>query len=148
TARGDVLIGADGIHSTVRAMLFKDEGPVRWNGIMLWRGAIDWPQFLTGRSMIVAGGMQSKLVLYPIAEGSRQDRRLTNWAVAARIGDGLVPPPRKEDWSRLGRFEELMPHVQRFRLPGVDVAHLIEATSEFWEYPMCDRDPLPRWSHG
>ncbi len=25
---------------------------------------------------------------------------------------------------------------------------LIEATNEFWEYPMCDRDPLPRWSHG
>ena len=25
---------------------------------------------------------------------------------------------------------------------------LIEATGEFWEYPMCDRDPLPRWSHG
>jgi len=148
TARGDVLIGADGIHSTVRGMLFKDEGPVRWNGIMLWRGAIDWPQFLTGRSMIVAGGMQAKLVLYPIAEGSRPDRRLTNWAVAARIGDGSVPPPRKEDWSRLGRFEELMPHVQRFRIANVDVAHLIEATNEFWEYPMCDRDPLPRWSHG
>jgi 5-methylphenazine-1-carboxylate 1-monooxygenase len=90
TARGDVLIGADGIHSTVRGMLFKDEGPVRWNGIMLWRGAIDWPQFLTGRSMIVAGGMQAKLVVYPIAEGSRPDRRLTNWAVAAarRIGRG------------------------------------------------------------
>ena len=25
---------------------------------------------------------------------------------------------------------------------------LIEATPEFFEYPMCDRDPLPRWSHG
>jgi 5-methylphenazine-1-carboxylate 1-monooxygenase len=148
TARGDVLIGADGIHSTVRAMLFKDEGPVRWNGIMLWRGAIDWPQFLTGRSMIVAGGMHAKFVVYPIAEGSRPDRRLTNWAVQARIGDGSVPPPRKEDWSRLGRFEELMPYVQRFRIPAVDVARLIEATNEFWEYPMCDRDPLPRWSHG
>jgi 5-methylphenazine-1-carboxylate 1-monooxygenase len=148
TSRGDVLIGADGIHSSVRAMLFKDEGPVRWNGIMLWRGAIDWPQFLTGRSMIVAGGMHAKFVVYPIAEGSRPDRRLTNWAVQARIGDGSVPPPRKEDWSRLGRFEELMPFVQRFRIPHVDVAHLIEATNEFWEYPMCDRDPLPRWSHG
>ena len=29
-----------------------------------------------------------------------------------------------------------------------DVTHLIEATGEFWEYPLCDRDPLPRWSHG
>jgi 2-polyprenyl-6-methoxyphenol hydroxylase-like FAD-dependent oxidoreductase len=30
----------------------------------------------------------------------------------------------------------------------VDASHLIEASGDFWEYPMCDRDPLPRWSHG
>ena len=41
-----------------------------------------------------------------------------------------------------------MPHVQRFRIPFVDGKALIEATPEFWEYPMCDRDPLPQWSHG
>ncbi len=41
-----------------------------------------------------------------------------------------------------------MPHVQRFRIPYVDAKALIEATPEFWEYPMCDRDPLPRWTHG
>ena len=41
-----------------------------------------------------------------------------------------------------------MPHVQRFRIPYVNAQALIEATPEFWEYPMCDRDPLPRWSHG
>ena len=35
---------------------------------MLWRGAIDWPQFLTGRSMVIAGGMEAKLVIYPIAD--------------------------------------------------------------------------------
>ena len=56
TARGDVLIGADGIHSYVRETLFPNEGPARWNGSMLWRGAIDWPKFLTGRSMVIAGG--------------------------------------------------------------------------------------------
>ena len=70
TARGDVLIGADGIHSRVREMLFPDEGPPCWNGLMLWRGARDWPAFLTGRSMIVAGGLNAKVVVYPIAEGS------------------------------------------------------------------------------
>jgi 5-methylphenazine-1-carboxylate 1-monooxygenase len=42
----------------------------------------------------------------------------------------------------------LVPHVQRFRIPHVDAHHMIEATGEFWEFPMCDRDPLPRWSHG
>lgn len=38
-ARADALVGADGIHSTVRSVLFPDEGPPRWNGVMLWRGA-------------------------------------------------------------------------------------------------------------
>ena len=148
TARGDVLIGADGIHSAVREALYPNEGPARWNGAMLWRGAIDWPCFLTGRSMIVAGGMAAKLVVYPIAEGAREDRRLTNWAVVAKIADGATPPPRKEDWSRPGRMEDLAPHIRRFAIGAVDAQALIEATPEFWEYPMCDRDPLPRWSHG
>jgi 5-methylphenazine-1-carboxylate 1-monooxygenase len=148
TARGDVLVGADGIHSLVRERLFPNEGPPRWNGLMLWRGAIDWPAFLTGRSMVVAGGLAAKLVVYPIAEGSRPDKRLTNWAVVGRVGDAAMPIPQKNDWSRPGRFEDLMPHVQRFRIPFVDARALIEASSEFWEYPMCDRDPLPRWSFG
>src|SRR3954453_12453595 len=148
TAQGDVLIGADGIHSSVRETLFPNEGPACWNGLMLWRGALDWPMFLDGRSMIVAGGLASKFVIYPIAPGTREDRRLTNWAVVARIGDGAKPPPRKEDWSRPGRLEDLVPHVQRFRISHVDAQHMIEATGEFWEFPMCDRDPLPRWSHG
>jgi 5-methylphenazine-1-carboxylate 1-monooxygenase len=148
TARGDILIGADGIHSTVRGKLVRDEGPPCWNGLMLWRGATEWPAFLTGRSMIVAGGLSAKMVVYPIAEGWRPGIKLTNWAVVARIGDGASPPPRKEDWARPGRREDLMPHVVRFSIPHLNVQKLIEATPEFWEYPMCDRDPLPRWSHG
>jgi 5-methylphenazine-1-carboxylate 1-monooxygenase len=147
SVRGDALIGADGIHSYVREKLFPNEGPARWNGSMLWRGALDWPKFLTGRSMVIAGGMAAKCVIYPIGEGTREDRPLTNWAVLVKVGEGGVPPD-KADWSRLGRFEDLMPHVQRFRIPYVDAKALIEATPEFWEYPMCDRDPLPRWNHG
>src|ERR1700734_1473489 len=148
TARGDVLIGADGIHSVVREKLYPAEGQPTWNGLMLWRGAHDWPAFLTGRSMVVAGGLAAKLVIYPIAEGSRADKRLTNWAVVGRVGDPSMPIPQKQDWSRPGRFEDLMPHLRRFRIPYVDAQALIEATNEFWEYPMCDRDPLPRWSFG
>ena len=146
TARGDVLIGADGIHSAVREALYPNEGSARWNGSMLWRGAIDWPQFLTGRSMVIAGGMAAKLVIYPIGEGTHGNRPLTNWAVLVKIAEAGVPP-RKEDWSRPGRFEELMPHVQRFRIPYVDAKALIEATPEFWEYPMCDQRGSGSRSH-
>jgi 2-polyprenyl-6-methoxyphenol hydroxylase-like FAD-dependent oxidoreductase len=42
-----------------------------------------------------------------------------------------------------------MPHVEGvFSLDVVDAAAVIRATKEFYEYPMCDRDPLPRWSFG
>ena len=59
-----------------------------------------------------------------------------------------TPPPRREDWSRPGRFEELTPYLRRFSIPYLDAQRMVEATPEFWEYPMCDRNPLPRWSHG
>ncbi|WP_050386995.1 flavin-dependent oxidoreductase [Bradyrhizobium pachyrhizi] len=148
TARGDILIGADGIHSKVRQTLFPDEGGPCWNGLMLWRGATDWPAFLTGRSMIIAGGLNAKAVIYPIAPGSSPASRLTNWAVLVRIGDGTSPPPRREGWSNLGRRDEMTPYVTSFTIPQVDFTGLINATPEFWEYPCCDRDPLPYWSSG
>jgi 5-methylphenazine-1-carboxylate 1-monooxygenase len=114
TVRAAALIGADGIHSTVRAALVPGEPPPRWNGTMLWRGATDWPAFLTGRSMIIAGGMEAKVVVYPIGAGASGDRRLTNWAVMARTGEAGTAPLRREDWSRPGHLDELLPHARRF----------------------------------
>jgi 2-polyprenyl-6-methoxyphenol hydroxylase-like FAD-dependent oxidoreductase len=146
--RGDVLIGADGIHSAIRARLHPDDGGIRWNGIQMWRGAVEWPAFEGGDTMIIAGDMKEKLVLYPIAPGASATTRLTNWVVCAQIGDASKPPPRREDWSRLGQLDEVLAHVARFRIPFLDVAALVRATGEFWEYPMCDRDPLPFWTQG
>ena len=147
---GDALVGADGIHSTVRAEFYPDEGPPVWNGMMLWRGAADWPVYADGRTMVISGGMGQKFVFYPIhADPAVPQRRLTNWAVMARVGDSSGLPPRREDWNREGRLEDVEPFVRdRFRLEFVDPMALIRASGTVYEYPMCDRDPLPRWSFG
>jgi 2-polyprenyl-6-methoxyphenol hydroxylase-like FAD-dependent oxidoreductase len=148
SVEASVMIAADGIHSVTRKLLFPPERLPRWNGVMIWRGATDWPVFLTGRSMIVAGGMKEKIVVYPIAAGSSPRKSLTNWAVNVRIAEDGAPLPQKEDWSRLGQREQLMRYVDRFQMPLVDIEGLVGHTREFWEYPMCDQDPLSSWSIG
>jgi 5-methylphenazine-1-carboxylate 1-monooxygenase len=142
-----VLIAADGIHSVVRRHFYPKEGPPSWQGVLMWRGATDWPAYLSGRSMYIGGGMGAKFTLYPIAEGSSPGTKLTNWAISIRVADGTQPPP-KESWSRVGRLEEVVPYSRRFKVPNFDVEGIVRATPVCYEYPMCDRDPLPRWSFG
>jgi 2-polyprenyl-6-methoxyphenol hydroxylase-like FAD-dependent oxidoreductase len=147
-ARGDALIGADGIHSALRALLHPDDGGIRWQGIQMWRGAVDWPAFEGGDVMLIAGDLKAKLVFYPIGPGSTPDRRLTNWVIYARVATGEAPPPRREDWSRRGRLKDVLPLARRLKLPFLDVEALIRASPDRLEYPMCDRDPLPWWTEG
>ena len=145
---GDALVGADGIHSALRAVLHPDDPGIRWNGIQMWRGAVDWPAFDGGDSMVIAGDGVAKLVLYPIGPGETPDTRLTNWVIYARVADADAPPPERENWSRLGRYESFRHLAERLRLPFIDVGALIRGTGEIFEYPMCDRDPLPWWTLG
>ncbi|MEJ8277339.1 FAD-dependent monooxygenase [Pseudonocardia spirodelae] len=147
-ATGDVLVAADGIHSAVRAGLFPAEGPPRWNGVSMWRGATDWPAFRGGRSMVVAGGNAAKLVVYPVGAGSAPGTVLTNWAVCIATGADGDPAPQRQDWSRPADREETLAHARRFHLDDVDHLALIAATPDIFEFPMCDRDPLPHWSRG
>jgi 2-polyprenyl-6-methoxyphenol hydroxylase-like FAD-dependent oxidoreductase len=148
TVRGDALICADGIHSAGRQLFYRNEGAPSWDGVMMWRGAADWPVFADGQTMIIGGGMGAKLVLYPIAPGSSEDRRLTNWVVNIKMADGSASPPPKESWSRTGQLADVLPYAKRFTVPGFDVTGLVRATERCFEYPMCDRDPLPRWTFG
>ena len=145
---GDALVGADGIHSTLRASLHPNDPGIQWNGIQMWRGAVDWPAFDDGDSMVIAGDATAKLVLYPIGPGETAGTRLTNWVIYARVAEAGVPPPRREDWSRHGHYHAFRHLAERLHLPFVDVGQLIQATTEIFEYPMCDRDPLPWWSQG
>ena len=143
---GTVVLGADGIHSAVRATVVGD-GPPRWNGVLMWRGATRWPPFLDGSTMVVAGGTAAKAVVYPIGPAPR-GHRLTNWAVVVRVGEDGDTPPRREDWSRLAAPADVQWQLGRFDVAEVDLAGLVAATEQIYEYPMCDRDPLPTWAHG
>jgi 5-methylphenazine-1-carboxylate 1-monooxygenase len=145
---GAALIGADGIHSTVRASLHPSDSGIRWNGIQMWRGAVDWPAFDGGDSMVIAGDAVAKLVLYPVAPGETSQTRLTNWVIYARVADPGAPPPARENWSRLGNYAAFRHFAERLHLPFIDVAQLIQSSGEIFEYPMCDRDPLPWWTQG
>jgi 5-methylphenazine-1-carboxylate 1-monooxygenase len=147
-AIGDALIGADGIHSTLRAILHPDDPGIRWNGIQMWRGAVDWPAFDGGDSMVIAGDAVAKLVLYPIGPGETPETRLTNWVIYARVAEAGEPPPERENWSRLGHYAAFRHLAERLNLPFIDVGALIRKTPEIFEYPMCDRDPLPWWTQG
>src|SRR5262249_55459934 len=57
----DVLVGADGVNSTVRSLLHPDEDGPRSNGMVLWRG-ITWGRAVhTDRSMIVVGDSTQRI---------------------------------------------------------------------------------------
>jgi 2-polyprenyl-6-methoxyphenol hydroxylase-like FAD-dependent oxidoreductase len=143
---GEALIGADGIHSTLRASLHPDDPGISWNGIQMWRGAVDWPAFDGGDSMVIAGDAVAKLVLYPIGPGATENTRLTNWVIYARVAEPGTPPPARENWSRLGQYDAFRHLAERLHLPFIDISQLIQSTAEIFEYPMCDRDPLPWWT--
>src|SRR3546814_17232102 len=93
---GDLLIGADGIHSAVRAALFPDEGPPKWNGRILWRAVGEADPFLSGRSMVMAGHQSQKFVCYPICrETAARGRSLVNWIAELTVPERGFGPDRK-----------------------------------------------------
>ncbi|AXC48332.1 flavin-dependent oxidoreductase [Paracoccus suum] len=146
--RGDVLICADGIHSAGRRGFYPSEGPPSWNGVVMWRGATMWAPWRDGVSMAIGGGLAGKFVLYPVSPPEADGRQLMNWVVNVRIKDPAISPPPPDNWSRRASKSLVLPHALRFALPDVDIEALVRATPEVFEYPMADRDPLPRWSFG
>lgn len=148
SVRGDVLICADGIHSAGRRIFYPEEGVPSWNGVSMWRGATLAPPWRDGESMAIAGGFAGKFVFYPIAPPEPDGRQLLNWVVNVRTRDPAVSPPPPDSWSRRAPLSLVLPHALRFTVPGVDIGALVRATPEIYEYPMADRDPLPRWTHG
>jgi 5-methylphenazine-1-carboxylate 1-monooxygenase len=143
----DVLVGADGVHSTVRTSLYPDEGPPKWNGITMWRGVTEGKPFLAGRTMAMAGYFGLRVVVYPISRRhENQGRALINWVAEYQSEAGRPMP--SQDWDRRGRLEDVLAIFGNFVFPWLDLPDVFRRAEEIYQYPMVDRDPLPRWSFG
>jgi 2-polyprenyl-6-methoxyphenol hydroxylase-like FAD-dependent oxidoreductase len=144
---GTVLIAADGIHSAIREKLYPQEGPPLWNGRILWRGITTSDAFLSGRSMIMAGHEILKFVCYPISKHpDASGKHWINW-----VAERHMPPTyqwRREDYNRTARLEEFLPWFDDWKFDWLDVPGLIRNCPHAYEYPLVDRDPIPRWTFG
>jgi 2-polyprenyl-6-methoxyphenol hydroxylase-like FAD-dependent oxidoreductase len=139
----DLLVCADGIHSAAREQLYPGEGRPLYSGRTLWRATSYSEPFLTGATMLMAGHQDQKFVCYPIEPVRADGLQRINWIAERRVEEA-----RREDWSQEGRFEDFAPQFAGWAFDWLDVPALIASAEQVFEYPMVDRDPLPRWSHG
>ncbi|HKV18352.1 MAG TPA: FAD-dependent monooxygenase [Mycobacterium sp.] len=140
--RADALVGADGINSVVRAALHPHHDPLLWSGVRMFRGATPHDGFLDGHTMaIVKGEGGIDLVVYPIGGG------LLNWVIQLPAG---TPEPLTEDaaWNKRADAGEVAALTKHWQLDWLDVSDMVNSTDVVLEYPMVDKDVLPRWGEG
>src|SRR5690606_16323378 len=65
---GALLIGADGLHSAVRAQMYPDQPPIQWGGAIMWRGTTPGVPIRTGASFVGLGTHRHRVVFYPISK--------------------------------------------------------------------------------
>ena len=144
TAEADLLIAADGLHSAARKQLYPDEGQPIYAGRILWRGVTRAKPFLSGASMIMAGFQDEKFVCYPIEGVGADGLQTINW-IAELTRDVLR---NREDYNRVGMLADFLPVFESWDFGWLDAGALIRDASQVFEYPLVDRDPIPRWSFG
>ena len=136
SAEGDLVVGADGIHSALRPYIFPPSTPVS-HGSMCYRGVVaherlpDWP---TDRWQMWAGAARHFLV-FPLRHG-----QLVNFV-------GFVPADgeMKESWSMVGAPEAL-----RGEFEGWDarIGSVLKQVDKTFRWALYDREPLPTWTKG
>jgi 5-methylphenazine-1-carboxylate 1-monooxygenase len=143
----DLLVGCDGIHSVVRGALCPAEGPPKWNGVVMWRGATVGEPFLSGRSMVNIGSSRQRAVVYPISRAHEErGQALINWVATVKVTSAPGMPP--QDWTQIAEQEEVLAAFASFSFDFLDVAALIRDGEVIYQYPMADRDPLGSWNFG
>ena len=147
TSEGTVLVGADGLHSAVRAQMQPDEGSPIWGGPVMWRGTSVAPPIRTGASFVLVGKLEQRFVCYPISKPDPETGLATiNWIAELTYdtsqgwGDG--------DWNKQVPISKFLSHFEDWSYDWLDIPGLIQQASAVYEYPMVDRDPVETWIDG
>ena len=144
---GSILVGADGLHSSVRAQMHPNDGPPKWGGAVMWRGTTQAKPIRTGASFVLLGKLEQRFVCSPIS----QPDPITGKAIINWIAE-LTYDTSKEwghsDWNTQVPVEKFINHFSDWSYEWLDVPQLIREASAVYEYPMVDRDPLTTWVDG
>jgi 6-hydroxynicotinate 3-monooxygenase len=136
-AQADAVIGADGIHSIVREILFGPEKP-RFTGRVAYRTTYPASRLggLTVEDTTKWWGVDRHIVIYYV-----KPRREEIYFVTS------TPEPdfEVESWSAKGDLATLREAYAGFHS---QVRAVIAACPEVHKWALVERDPLPRWSEG
>jgi len=131
---GDLLVGADGIHSSIRAQLFGVARP-RYAGYTAWRGVVSTtPEGWNEQVATETWGNGKRFGLVPLSQGR------IYWFATRNAPEGTPDP-------QAGRKERLLKLFSTCHAPVTD---MIEATDEsaILHNDIYDRPPLAHWSKG
>ena len=137
SARADLAVGADGVHSQVRRRLFGPDAP-RFTGVVAWRGVIPserLPPHLREPLSVTWIGPGGHVVHYPLRRGE-----LVNYVSVVERADWQV-----ESWSVQGTVQECLADYAGWH---PDVQTLIAATGRPHKWALFGREPMSRWSVG
>ena len=136
---GDVLIGADGIHSVIRNKLWGDEKP-NFTGNVAWRALVPADQLPEGliRPMSTAWwGPHKHFVHYYVRSGT-----LVNCVCVVEKTGWEV-----ESWTTPGDYAELKADFKGWHR---DIQTLIDTANKdsLFKWALFDRPPMAQWSKG
>lgn len=133
----DVVIGADGVHTTV-GQYVTEAGSPRFSGMCAWRSLVPVecaPSFARSPVQTLWLGPDRHLVHYPISGGAQINI----------VAFGPAYDWTTESWSSEGRIEDLR---DEFAGWSDDLTALLAAAERTGRWALLDRDPLPRWTNG
>ena len=137
---GDLLIGADGLRSVIRANMGLGPGdqPV-WSGRTAWRALLpadEAPEFALKPETCLWLGPKAHLVHYPLRGGT-----LIN--IVAITEDSWRGEEAQDLWAISGQPSDVSPRFARWQR---DARMLVAAAKAWKRWPLFDREPTQRWT--